>query len=623
MNDRDPTDDSASIAGSNRTDDDSRATERAAADETSTLDASLRADGGEPASATLDPITLEVIDNRFDEAVREMQHVLFRTGYSTIIRDSKDASAGVCLPDGRVVGQAFRLPLHAGVFPPTIAGIFEYYDREEIEPGDAFVVNDPYRCGANHSPDMVVATPVFFEGELRAFCCTIAHKPDIGGLVPGTSSPDARELYHEGLLLPPVKFRRAGEPNKDIANIIGNNSRTPEVTLGDVRGQVGCTTVGVGKVESIFEDYGVETVESAVESMLRSTRERVADAIRDWNGQAAVVGELDGNEEHPEPITIELTVSTDAEEERLHFDFSGSAEQTRGPSNMPQHVARSACYDALVGTLDPSLPLDSGVAEACEFTLPEGSIVNPTRPAPVNNYSKGMCVVMHLALRALAEFSPEGAVAETGGKMSIALGRTASEGESGTVHYEIIGSGYGGHAGGDGASCMASSYESNAEFASVEIVDTEYEDRVTRFALQEDSPGPGEYRGGVGFVREYEAEAPLQFTYRGSNHEVQSRGVRGGGTSGSARAIATIDGNEQELRAIDSVQLQAGDRVRLERPGGAGFGDPYDRDPERVLTDVRDGVVSAEAARETYGVAVVEAGDGYEIDREETESLRS
>lgn len=582
-----------------------------------------RTDGGSTDSTSLDPITLEVIDNRFDEAVREMQHVLFRTGYSTIIRDSKDASAGVCLPDGRVVGQAFRLPLHAGVFPPTIEGIFEYYDREDINPGDAFVVNDPYRCGANHSPDMVVATPVFVAQELQAFCCTIAHKPDIGGLVPGTSSPDARELYHEGLLLPPVKFRRGGEENRDIANIIGNNSRTPEVTLGDVRGQIGCTTVGVEKVEAIFEDYGVDTVETAVESMLGSTRERVADSVREWDGQATVVGELDGNEGHPEPLQIELTVSTAAGEEQLQFDFSGSAAQTKGPSNMPKHVAKSACYDALVGTLDPSLPLDSGVADACEFTLPDGSIVNPTRPAPVNNYSKGMCVVMHLALRSLAEFSPEGAVAETGGKMSIAVGRTASEGESGTVHYEIIGSGYGGHATEDGASCMASSYESNAEFASVEIIETEYEDRVKAFSLQKDSAGPGEHRGGVGFVREYEAEAPLQFTYRGSNHEVQSRGVRGGKSSGSARAVATIDGKTRELSAIDSVELESGDRVRLERPGGAGFGDPQDRDPEHVLTDVRDGVVSAEAARETYGVVVIETDTGYELDDAQTESLRS
>lgn len=582
----------------------------------------------------LDPVTLEVIDNRFDEAVREMQHVLFRTGYSTIIRDSKDASAGVCLPDGRVVGQAFRLPLHAGVFPPTVEGIFEYYDREEIEPGDAFVVNDPYRCGANHSPDVLVATPVFHDDELRAFCLTIAHKPDIGGLVPGTSSPDARELYHEGLLLPPVKFRRAGAENRDIVNTIRNNSRTPDVTIGDVRGQVGCTTVGVEKVKSIFEDYGTETVESAVDTMLASTRERVADGVRDWDGTARVRGELDADEQGADAIGIELAVSTEAGADSLTFDFGGSDPQTEGPSNMRPHVVKSACYDALVGTLDPSLPLDSGVAAACEFDLPPASVVNPDRPAPVNNYSKGMCVVMHMALRALAEFSPEGAVAETGGKMSIAVGgrrdadaaagdeASDDEGE-GTVHYEIMGSGYGGHAGGDGAACMASSYESNAEFASVEIVETEYDDRVTEFSLRTDSAGPGEFRGGVGFVREYEAEAPLQFTYRGSNHEVQSRGVRGGESSGYSRAVVTSDEGERELAAIDSVALSPGDRVRLERPGGAGFGDPRERDPERVLTDVRDGVVSAEAARERYGVAVVETADGLAVDEEATEELRN
>ena len=574
--------------------------------------------------STLDPVTLEVVDNRFDEAVREMQHVLFRTGYSTIIRDSKDASAGVCLPDGRVVGQAFRLPLHAGVFPPTVEGIWEYYDPEDVEPGDVFIANDPYRCGANHSPDMVVARPVFYDGELRAFCLTIAHKPDIGGLVPGTSSGDARELYHEGLLLPPVKFERAGEET-DIANVIANNSRTPEVTLGDIRGQVGCTGVGAKKVRAVFEEYGPETVETAVAAMLTSTRERVGEITREWEGESTVVGEVDADEGDGGPIRIHLTVTTAAGEDALNFDFSGSSEQTKGPSNMPPHVTKSACYDAVVGALDPTIPLDSGVADACSFTLPRGSVVNPTRPAPVNNYSKGMCAVMHTALRSLAGFSPEGAVAETGGKMSIAVGTPAGETdeEGGSIHYEIIGSGYGGHAGGDGASCMASSYESNAEFAACEIVETEYDDRITEFSLRTDSAGPGTYRGGVGFVREYEAAAPLQFTYRGSNHEVASRGVRGGRSSGNARAtVERADGGEEHLRAIDSVRIEPGDRVRLDRPGGAGFGEPTARDPEAVVTDVRDGVVSVESAREDYGVAVVATDDGLAVDEEATAELR-
>ena len=157
------------------------------------------------AQGDVDPITLEVINNRVDEIVREMQHVMFRTGYSTIIRDMKDGSAGICLADGRVVGQAFRLPLHCGVFPPTIRSIRRDYPLEEIDEGDTFVVNDPYRSGANHSPDLMVATPMFHGGDLQAWCCTIAHKPDIGGLAPGSSSPESREIYHEGLLLPPVR----------------------------------------------------------------------------------------------------------------------------------------------------------------------------------------------------------------------------------------------------------------------------------------------------------------------------------------------------------------------------------------------------------------------------------
>jgi N-methylhydantoinase B len=236
-----------------------------------------------------------------------------------------------------------------------------------------------------------------------------------------------------------------------------------------------------------------------------------------------------------------------------------------------------------------------------------------------------MCAVMHAALRSLAAFAPDGAVAETGGKMSIAVGTPTgeTEGEEGSIHYEIMGSGYGGHAAGDGASCMASSYESNAEFAACEIIETEYDDRITEFSLHEDSAGAGEYRGGIGFIREYEAGAPLQFTYRGSNHQVASRGVRGGESSGTARAIVNwTDGETEELAAIDSVPITDGDRVRLERPGGAGFGDASNRDPEAVLTDVRDGVVSVEAARERYGVAIVEDGDGYAVDESRTEELR-
>jgi N-methylhydantoinase B len=583
------------------------------------------------AASRLDPVTLEVIDNRIDEIVREMQHVMFRTGYSTIIRDSKDGSAGICLPDGRVIGQEFQLPLHCGVFPPTIQGIYDYYDREEIEPGDVFLVNDPYLSGANHSPDILIVTPVFFDGALQAFCCTIAHKPDIGGLVPGTSSPDARELYHEGIQFPPVKYWRAGEVDQDIENIVRNNSRTPEVTLGDIRGQTGCTQVGVEKMQELFEDYGTETITTAAETLLESTRTRVQSEIVEWDGEVEITGQLDSVPGDEDLLTISLRLRTNAGEGTLTFDFSDSDPQSEAPVNMQPHVVKSACMLGLVGIVDSTLPLNAGIADACEFVLPSGTVVNPNRPAPCNTYSKGMCVVVQTCLRALSSFAPEKAVAETGNTGSVTIGnlpnasadsKTAEETDD-IVLYDFSGGGFGGHSTGDGASCMASTYKSNVQFPPVEILEAEFPHRLTQFSIAPDSAGAGQFRGGMGFVREYTVTTPSRITYRGANHRVASRGVEGGMSSGSSRTTLNPDEPDSiELDPIDTVDASPGDVLRVYRAGGAGYGDPRDRDSERVLADIRDGFVSIETAAEEYGVVVRRRDGDLEVDEAATRKRR-
>lgn len=573
----------------------------------------------------IDPVTLEVIDNRIDEVVREMQHVMFRTGYSTIVRDSKDGSAGVCLPDGRVIGQAFRLPLHCGVFPPTVEAIYEHFDRDEINEGDTFVMNDPYLSGANHTPDLMVATPAFYDGELQGFCLTIAHKPDMGGIAPGSMSADAREIYHEGLLLPPVKYRQGGEVNDTVEKIIRNNSRTAEVTMGDVRGQVGSTNVGIGKLHSLFEEYGAETVQRAADQLLAATRRELEETIRPWDGTATVTGTLDNDVTSDDPITIRLTVRTDAGDGTLTFDFEGTDEQSAGPSNIQPHVAESACMNGVVGIVDPELPLNSGVAEVCAFDFPEGSLVNPRHPAPCGNYAKGMCVIDHLSLRALSHFAPELGVAETGNKASITVNHDVDHDQGDdVVHFEIMGSGYGGNRRNDGANCMATSYESNVRFTPIEIIETEYPMLLRRFEPRIDSAGPGEHRGGVGFIREYEMLADADFTYSGSNHSTRPKGVAGGldAPTGSCTVNPESD-DANSLNTIERVPLSNGDHVRIERPGGAGYGDPSARDPDLVLADVRRGFVSVTDARERYRVAITELDDGYAIDQEQTERLRS
>lgn len=579
-----------------------------------------------PASSDeyIDPVTLEVIDNRIDEVVREMQHVMFRTGYSTIVRDSKDGSAGVCLPDGRVIGQAFRLPLHCGVFPPTVEAIYDHFDLDEINEGDTFVMNDPYRSGANHTPDLMVATPAFHDGELQGFCLTIAHKPDMGGIAPGSMSADAREIYHEGLLIPPVKYRQGGEVNDTVERIIRNNTRTAEVTMGDVRGQVGSTNVGIGKLQTLFEEYGADTIQRAADQLLAATRNELEDTVRQWSGSATVEGTLDNDVTSDDPITIRLTVRTETGDGTLTFDFEGTDKQSDGPSNIQPHVAKSACMNGVVGIIDPELPLNSGVAEVCDFHFPTKSLVNPQHPAPCGNYAKGMCVIDHLSLRALSHFAPELGVAETGNKASITANYDVEHDQGDdVVHFEIMGSGYGGNRLNDGASCMATSYESNVRFTPIEIIETEYPMTFRCFEPRIDSAGPGEHRGGVGFIREYEMLADADFTYSGSNHSTRPKGVAGGcdASTGSC-TVHPREGDPVAVDTIERITLSDGDRVRIERPGGAGYGDPSNRDPELVLSDVQRGFVSVEDARKRYQVVITRVDNGCAIDEEATERLR-
>ena len=585
------------------------------------------AHGGADPGERIDPVTLEVLNNRIDEIVREMQHVMFRTGYSTIVRDSKDGSAGFCLPDGRVIGQAFRLPLHCGVFPPTIEAIRRDFDPEEIEPGDVFVTNDPYRSGANHTPDLMVATPAFSAGELQGFCCTIAHKPDMGGLSPGSMSADAREIYHEGMLIPPVKYRRGGELNDAVERIIRNNSRTPEITMGDVRGQVGSTDIGVERVGELVDEYGSDVLRRAAEQLLDSTEAELAAAVRPWDGSATVEGPIDNDVTSDRPITIRLTVRTAAGDPTLTFDFTGTDAQSDGPSNIQPHVARSACLNGVVGIVDPELPLNAGISALCAFDFPERSVVNPHHPAPCANYAKGMCVITHLALRALSEFAPELGVAETGNKASISVDHAHAGGDEDedVVHFEIMGSGYGGNREHDGADCMATSYESNVRFTPIETIESEYPMRLRAFEPRVDSAGAGTHRGGVGFVREYEALSPAEVTYSGSNHDTRPRGVAGGedAPTGRCRRLDAEGDVVEEVETIQHLSLAAGDRLRIERPGGAGYGDPFERDPAAVVADVRDGVVSPSAARDRYGVVVSVSGDEVTLDGDATVALRN
>lgn len=556
----------------------------------------------------IDPITLEIIANRFDEIQRIMKHRLFRTGYSTILRESFDGGAGLLDRQGRVIG-ASGMSIHTRPYAYFIAGLLKAFPEDQVHEGDVFISNDPYRGGVSHSPDMAVATPVFVDGRLLAFCTSIAHKPDIGGLAPGSASPASRSIFHEGLIVPPCKFFERGQLVDGVKRILENNSRTPMLLLGDLMGQVGCTRIGAQLIQELCEREGAATILQAIEQLIDSSERQLRQALRRVpDGQVKVDSFLDGDGVVERPIRIALVVTKQGD--GITLDFSGSEAQTAGPANVIPQAIEAAAITGLLMAVDHRIGNNEGVSRVIRFILPQGSVVNPNPPAPVNSYIPTSHLVFNAVMEAIGTLWPERAAAASGlGLGGMAIGYASSRPGGSHVHYEITLTATGGTARGDG--CSAIMPMSNLESVQpIEIVESEYPVRISDFSMQTDSCGAGRHRGGVGVRREMELLSDAQFVSRLSQRRHGCKGLAGGLAPPISRTVLTQDGAESSLPGLVQLPLKAGDRVRIEQSGGAGWGDPKARDPQAVLRDVDDGLVSPESARRDYGVATARNDKG-------------
>jgi len=555
---------------------------------------------------SVDPITLQVIQARLAGIVQEMQNSLFRTGFSTIIRESQDASCAILNTKGEVVAQHVVLPLHMGAFPACAQGLLKTYSPSEIQEGDAFITNHPYLGGSPHAPDMAVLTPIFYRGEWVGFAANMAHKSDIGGTVPGSGSGQAREIFQEGLHLPPVKYAVRLQSVKEIEAIITANSRTPELVIGDLRGQVGSNRLGERRVSELMERYGKETVLGSTEQLSSHTESIVRKAIASWpDGNAEAEGFIDHDGiDIDNPIRIHVAVEKRAEE--IHFDFSRCGDQTTGPANIRPPLVQACCTYAVICLVDPHLPINQGLARMMKTTFRGGSVLDPRFPAAVNTYMPTAHVVVEAIFKALGRFVPAKRIAGGSGSAAMVLGGQSTSGKRAYVHYEIFTGGTGGRWGRDGVSATAF-HLSNCKTAPVEIIESEFPTRVERFELIPDSGGAGRWRGGLGFVREYRIlHDEVRFSLRTDKHLIEPWGHEGG-QQGSRGACIINPGTQEEKRLpsrFGDYVLKKGDLLCLERPGGGGIGNPLERSPESVLEDARQGYVSVENARHNYGVAL-------------------
>jgi N-methylhydantoinase B len=568
----------------------------------------------------LDAIELEVIKSSLEEAALTMENQLFHSGYSPILRESFDGSAAIVGRDGGVV-VGVGMPIHLFPYYLSVQAVLAAHG-DTMQPGDSFLLNDPYLGGSLHVPDTAIVTPFFYDGRLAGFCTSMAHKPDVGGLVVGSSSPNAREIYHEGLMFPGVRYWTKDGPNPDFEAMLRSNTRSAEEVIGDLRSQVGCTRVGCGRLTELFDRYGADTMTAAFEELIHASERRIRhklSSLADGSAEASAMLDHDGVEvDRPLKISVKVIKAGDS----ITIDFSGSDPNTSGPINIRPQASETAAALALISMLDPDIPINDSCRRVITFVNPPGRLTNAVKPRPINNYYPTLHLVFCVTQTALAQLAPEKAVAPAGlGVGGLLFGYPRKRNGNPGVQYELMVPSLGGTSDSDGAFVVMPVAQITPS-QPVEILETEYPIEVTRFEPLIDSAGAGRHRGGSGYVREYRLLDDAVCTLRMGQFANGSWGVIGGEAPNRARCISDPGGDREEALPILAVRhFKAGDVIRIELAGGGGYGPPSQRSPQLVLADVRDGLVSIEAAQSQYGV-VIDAAT-MAVDLQQTAALRA
>jgi N-methylhydantoinase B len=548
----------------------------------------------------MDPILIQILRNKIGSLTEEMHYHFYRSGYSTIIRESRDFSCVILDRDGRLI-VAPPMFFHAPVYRHLVGRILTLYRPDEIKDGDVFVSNHPYEAGMPHVSDMAFIAPIYADGRLVGFSGSIAHKADVGGAVPGSTSATATEMYHEGILLPPIKIWAEGRRLTDVERIILTNSRQPVLMRGDIHAQIAATQMGVERVKELCARFGAQQLTDAFAAILKGAAEELRAAIaRLPEGTSTAEGWLDSDGiEVDKPIRIAVTVAI--RDGSAHFDFSDSAPQARGPVNLRPSMVEACVFYALIGSLGPQLAFNDGMRDVVRIKYKPHTIVNADPPGPVSSYQMVNLLVADVLLEALAQFNPKRALAHSGA--SSALSIAWSKGRPGQINqqYEIAGSAYGGGFGHDGAT-GAATHLSNLHSTPIEVLESEFPCRITRFDFVPDSGGAGRWRGGLGVRREYELLEDAVVIRRFNKTRFPPKGVAGGQAGTKARFIVRV-GTDQEYETPASarVEMKAGERFLLQSAGGGGYGDPRQRDRAALKRDIAEGYVTKDAAPRDYG----------------------
>ena len=548
----------------------------------------------------MDPVTLAILKGRLEQIADEMDATLFRSAFNPIIAEAHDASHGIydAITGETLVQGKSGLPIFVGVMAFAVKAVIDKVARDGgLQDGDVYIFNDPYD-GGTHLSDFRLVKPIYRNGEVFCYLASVGHWHDVGGNVPGNYNPEATECFQEGMLIPPVKLFSAGVLNTDIVDILSSNSRLPNSLYGDMNGQINALDLGKQRLDDLLDHYGEDNIKKAL-SLLKMRAERM---MRDHlsalpNGTISVEDFLDNDGVND--VALKLAVDMTIKDEKLIIDFSRSSPACAGPVNISRSTTIAATYVALKHIFT-DVPANAGVLQPVEFIIPEDSFLSVRAPKPVGGYTETILRLIDVLFQAFEHIAPErvnGCAYGTINALSIAGHRKNG---SRWVMFSFFGGGHGGHPEGDGLN-HGNAPISTATIPPLEILEAAYPVAFTQWALRPDSGGAGKHRGGLGAIYEIELleKSATAFLF-GERGKFPPPGVVDGGAGAVNKFYYDSDDDDAVnnkkspplVSKITGIKLRKGQRVRLETPGGGGYGKPADRPQHLIDNDIAQGYVS-------------------------------
>jgi N-methylhydantoinase B len=552
----------------------------------------------------LDPVTLAVLKGRLEQIADEMDATLFRSAFNPIIAEAHDASHGIydAATGATLVQGKAGLPIFVGVMAFAVKAVIDHAARDGgLADGDIYIFNDPYE-GGTHLSDFKLVRPFFRGG--RLYCClaSVGHYHDVGGNVPGNYNPVATECYQEAILIPPVKLFAKGEFRRDILAIIQANSRQPLSAYGDLNGQINALELGARRLHQLLDEAGDDIVAAAFAELRQRAAQQMRAYLRElpdgsWHAEDWL--DNDGIEDRPLKIALDLTIAG----EQMTLDFSRSSPPCAGPVNISYSTAVASCYVALKH-LFRDVPANAGVLDPIAFVIPPTTLLNVAAPKPVGGYTETILRIIDVVFCAFAQVAPERSNACAYGTINaLSLAGHRRDGRR-WVMFSFFGGGHGGHPEGDGLN-HGNAPISTATIPPVEILEAAYPVIFTQWALRPDSGGPGRHRGGLGAIYEIELlEEEAEVFLIGERGRFPPKGVNGGEPGALNRFVYQQADGEHTAPLVSKmvgIRLTAGQRVRIESPGGGGYGPPAERRRDAIARDLALGYETAAHAAKAYG----------------------